>query len=389
MTIEIKGTCNEKFAAVREAFEENFSAGGEVGATVCATVDGETVVDLWAGHQDKRRTRPWEQDTIVTVYSTTKTMAALVMLMLADRGEIDFYEPVAKYWPEFGQNGKEDIEVRHVMAHSAGLAGTDVDVGPDGLYSQDKMAETLAAQKPWWDDRSQSGYHGMTQGYLQAEIVRRVTGKTLGTFFADEIAGPLDADFFIGVPPEKDDQVCIIIPADDGGDDEDFEKAIAEMFGGRDSVGFRSFARPRAAPDAAGTEAWRRAEIPAANGHGNARSVANVHRIIALGGEVDGRRFMSREGVERIFDKQTEGTDLVLGVPTVFGMGFGLAGGFMQLGPRGCSWGGAGGSLAIIDTDARTTFAYVMNQMVVTVVGDERSRRLQAAFESSLGTASR
>lgn len=377
MPIDVHGKCDEKFASIRDAFEKNFDPGEDVGATVCCTIDGETVVDLWGGHADKARTRPWEEDTIVNVYSTTKTMAALVMLMLADCGEIDFYEKVTKYWPEFGQNGKEDIEVRHIMSHSAGLAGTDVDVG-EGIYSQDVMAETLAAQKPWWEDHTQSGYHAITQGWLQAEIVRRVTGKTLGQFFADEVATPLSADFFIGVPPEKDAQVSVIIPAEGGGN-------LAEAFGDKDSIGYKAFAKPKLPPNAPETQAWRRAEIPAANGHGNARSVANIHRIIALGGEVDGKRFLSQEGVARIFDKQTEGTDLVLGMPVTFGMGFGLAGGFMPLGPGGCFWAGAGGSMAIIDTDTRSTFAYVMNQMTANLVGDVRVAGLLGGFVEGMG----
>lgn len=379
MTTPIHGFCDEKFAAVREAFEKNFVEQEDVGATFCATIDGETVIDLWGGWQDKEKSKEWEEDTIVNVYSTTKTMAALVMLMLADRGEIDFYEKVTKYWPEFGQNGKGDIEVRHIMSHSAGLSGMDVDVSADELYSQDRMAELLAAQAPWWEDRNQSGYHALTQGNLQAEIVRRVTGKTLGQFFADEVATPMGADFFIGVPPEKDAQVCVIIPAEDSEN-----RTLADAFGDEEALGYRTFASPMVPPGAPETEAWRRAELPAANGHGNARSVANIHKIIALGGSVDGREYLSKAGVDRIFDEQTNGTDLVLPMPIRFGMGFGLSSGVLPLGPGGCFWGGAGGSLAIIDTDVKSTAAYVMNQMTANIVGDARGFNLLGGFAMGL-----
>ena len=379
MSLEIHGFCDEKFAAVREAFEKNFVEQGDVGATFCATIEGETVIDLWGGWKDKEKTQAWEDDTIVNVYSTTKTMAALVMLMLADRGEIDFYEKVAKYWPEFAQNGKGDIEVRHIMSHSAGLSGMDVAVSAQELYSQDRMAELLAAQAPWWEDRSKSGYHALTQGNLQAEIVRRVTGKTLGQFFADEVATPLGADFFIGVPPEKDAQISVIIPA--GGSE---NQTLASVFGEEESLGYKTFACPAVPAGAPATEAWRRAELPAANGHGNARSVANIHKIIALGGTVGGREFLSKAGVDRIFDEQTNGQDLVLPIPVRFGMGFGLSGGFMPLGPGGCFWAGAGGSMAIIDTDMKTTSAYVMNQMTANIVGDTRSFGLMGGFAQGL-----
>jgi CubicO group peptidase (beta-lactamase class C family) len=375
MTLEVHGRCDEKFASVREAFENNLKGDVEVGATFAATIDGETVIDLWGGYKDREKTTAWEEDTIVNVYSTTKTMAALVMLMLADRGEIDFYEKVAKYWPEFAQNGKEDIEVRHIMCHSAGLPGTDIKLTEAEIYSQDRMAEVLAAQKPWWEDRTQSGYHALTQGYLEAEIVRRVTGKSLGTFFADEIAKPMDADFYIGVPPEKDRQVSIIIPGSEQSGD-----GLPKQFGDENSIGFRTFASPKVDTTWPAHEGWRRAEIPAANGHGNARSVAQIHRIIAQGGEVDGKRYLSKQGVDRIFDRQTSGVDLVLPLHFNMGMGFGLASDTIPMGPGGCFWGGAGGSMAIIDTEAHTTMAYVMNQMSATLLGDDRFAPLYGGF---------
>ena len=372
MTIEVHGTWDEKFDPVIETFKQSLAAGLDTGASFCGTIEGETVIDVWAGHADKEKTQPWEKDTIINVYSSTKTMASLVMLMLADRGEIDFYEKVTAYWPEFGQNGKEGIEVRHFMSHSAGLSGLDEEVTEDQIYDHDYICALLARQKPWWEPGSQSGYHALTQGYLQGEIVRRVTGKTLGAFFAEEVAGPLGADFFIGVPPEKDPQVITILPPEGS--------ALATPEG--DGIAARTFASPKVDATWAGHEGWRRAEIPAANGHGNARSVAEIHKILANGGKAKGRRFLSEEGVRRIFDVQTEGEDLVLKMPITFGMGFGLNSEAMPLSPNAntCFWGGWGGSLIAIDNDAHITGSYVMNQMAEGLIGDVRGGLLWGGF---------
>jgi CubicO group peptidase (beta-lactamase class C family) len=374
MTTDVHGECDDKFASVREAFEASLASGADIGASFCATVEGETVIDIWGGYKDREKTAAWEEDTIVNVYSSTKTMASLVMLMLADRGEIDFYEKVSKYWPEFAQNGKESVEVRHIMSHSAGLSGLDEPVTEAQLYDRDYIASLLAAQAPWWTPGSQSGYHALTQGQLQGEIVQRVTGKTLGQFFADEVAGPMEADFFIGVPPEKDGQVITIIP-DPG--------ASAALSAGQEgSIAARTFASPAVDATWAGHEAWRRAEIPAANGHGNARSIAEIHTILANGGAARGKRYLSEAGVKTIFDVQTEGDDLVLQTPVTFGMGFGLNSEAMPLSPNPntCFWGGWGGSLVVIDTDAHLSGAYVMNQMAGGLIGDVRGATLWGGF---------
>ncbi len=215
--MEINGTFDDRFSSVRDAFAANFDPDRtpeEVGASVAITVDGELVVDLWAGTVtgDDGVEKPWDRDTIVNVWSTTKTVSALCMLMLADRGEIDFYSPVAKVWPEFAANGKGDIEIRHVMSHTAGLAGWRDPITVEDLYDWDKVTSLLAAQEPWWEPGTASGYHGLTQGYLEGEIVRRVTGQTIGEFAAKEVTGPLDADFHIGTAAEHDSRVAHVIP---------------------------------------------------------------------------------------------------------------------------------------------------------------------------------
>jgi CubicO group peptidase (beta-lactamase class C family) len=383
MAVEVHGRCDETFAAVREAFALNLE-NEDLGATFAVTVEGETVIDLWGGYQDHEKLIPWEKDTITNVYSTTKTMAALTVLMLADRGDIDLYEPVATYWPEFAQNGKDKIATRHFLSHSAGLAGLDERVSEEDLYDHRKIAELLASQKPWWEPGTASGYHAATQGYLLGEVVRRVTGKTLGTLFAEEIAAPLDADFYIGTPAEQDHKVAPLWPPIDP------DHHMLNHAAPSGSVGERVGRSPACNANWARTVPWRRAEIPAANGHGNARSVAEIHAILANGGMAKGKRFMSEEGPKRIFDVQTQGEDLVFERPAKFGMGFGLNGEKTPVGPNPntCYWGGWGGSFALVDLDAHTTISYVMNQMVQQELNavDQRIAGLIGGFAAGLHT---
>lgn len=363
---EIHGTCDAAFGAVRDRFERNFEEGLEVGASVCVTVAGETVVDLWAGDADPDG-RPWEEDTIVNVWSTTKTMAAIVMLMLADRGLLDLDAPVARYWPGFAENGKEGVLVRHVLAHSAGLPGWDPAIRIEDLFDQDRLAANLAGQAPWWEPGTAAGYHAITQGHLEAEIVRRVTGSSLGTFFRDEVAGPLGAEFHIGLPETEEPRVGVMIPP------EGAALAAADDLPG-DDVGVRALRSVPLTGAEPNTRRWRAAEIPAAGGTGNARGVARIHAAVANGGRLDGTVLFGAETLERVFEEQIETTDVVLRVPMRYGMGFGLMTDLIPLSPnpRSCFWGGWGGSLAVIDVDSAMSFAYVMNKMASGLVGDTR-----------------
>ncbi|HTO69979.1 MAG TPA: serine hydrolase domain-containing protein, partial [Myxococcota bacterium] len=358
--------CAAGFEPVREAFLANFRDGAEVGASVAVTRNGVPVVDLWAG-QAKQGGAPWQRDTIVNVYSTTKTMASLCVLMCADRGLLDLDAPVANYWPEFGQNGKGGVLVRHVMSHSAGLPAFDPPLaGPTALYDWDGIVRRLAADKPWWTPGDGSGYHALTQGYLQGELVRRVTGRTIGAFFRDEVARPLGADFHIGLPPEHDARVAELVPPP--------QALGAAVQGDPDSVSARAMRSVPIDGTEPRTTAWRRAEIPAAGGVGNARSIARIHSALACGGEVDGVRLLSEAMVRRIGVEQTNGIDRVLQVPARFGMGFGLPHPSMPISPNpnALFWGGWGGSLAVIDLDAGMSIAYAMNKMAVEVMGDLR-----------------
>ena len=372
---DIHGTCDERFAPVREAFEANFRDGSEVGASVAVSIEGEYVVDLWGGYRDAAKTLPWEQDTIVNVYSSTKTMAALCLLVLADRGEVDLYGKVAKYWPEYAQNGKEATEVRHFLSHNAGLSGMDEPFAGDAVYDWDKMIHALERQAPWWEPGTASGYHALTQGHLIGEVVRRVTGKTLGTFFREEIAGPLGADFHIGTPREAWPRIAELIPpaSPPAGD------APA------DSVAARTFRNPAVSANDAATDGWRLAEIPAANGHGNARSIVRVQTAVANLGSAWGVQLLSEAGARRVFDEQSFSEDLVLGVPIRFGMGYGLTSDQLPMGPNPhiAYWGGWGGSTVVVDQDARMCVSYVMNRMEADLLGDMRGFGiLQGAYQS-------
>ncbi len=293
----IHGNVEPGFEAVRAAFEDNFATQGDVGASVAITIGGQTVVDLWGGTatfdgpDDDEAGVPgvegdWQEDTIINVWSTTKTMAALVCLVLADRGELDLYEPIATYWPEFAANGKEQIATRHVLAHTAGLSGWDEPLHVSDYLDHDKLVGLHAAQAPWWEPGTQSGYHAMSQGFLLGEIVKRVDGRSLGTFFAEEVAGPLGADFHIGTPAECDPRVARVIPPP------------GPLVGDPDpaSIAFRTFSNPPMTADVSWRKDWRRAEIPAGGGHGNARSVALCHTPTACGGTANGVTLLSRGG---------------------------------------------------------------------------------------------
>lgn len=373
------GFVHDRFAPVREAFDANLKTGADLGASFAATVEGETVVDIWGGWADEAKTRPWETDTIVNVYSTTKTMTALTALLLADRGEIDFDAPVAKYWPEFAANGKDRVKVSHLMSHSAGLSGWKEPITREDLYDWDKATALLAAQAPYWEPGTASGYHGLTQGYLVGEVVRRVTGRSLGTVFREEIAEPLGADFHIGLPASEDARVADLIPPPPG-------QAIGD--GEQSELNRNMSSNPPINPLDTRTRAWRAAEIPAAGGHGNARSIAEVHVLLANGGVAKGKRLMSEAGCRKALEVQIEGTDLIFNAPAKFGMGFGLPGPMVPLpNPNSLFWGGYGGSLVIIDMDARTTFGYAMNKMAGTTTGDMRALGLAMAMWAALGAS--
>jgi CubicO group peptidase (beta-lactamase class C family) len=364
---DVNGTCDPRFDAVRAALQGNLDSGEDLGASMVVDIDGERVVDLWGGFRDPEHTTAWDEDTIVNVWSTTKTVTSLAALMLADRGQLDVYAPVAEYWPEFAAAGKQDVRVRHLMSHTSGVSGLEQPAVIEDLYDWDKSTSRMAAQAPWWAPGTASGYHALNFGHLIGEVVRRVSGKSLKQFVAEEIAGPLGADFQIGAAPADWGRIADVIPPPPL----PFDMASIDT----SSPAFKTMTGPGPDASVANTPGWRNADIGAANGHGNARSVARVMSVLARGGEVDGVRLLGPDTIELIFDEQSNGVDLVVGVPLRFGIGYGLPLESLTWIPMGktCFWGGWGGSMIIMDLERRMTISYMMNKMGAGVIGSDRS----------------
>ena len=335
-----------------------------MGAAVCVYLDGVRVVDCWGGHADAKRARPWTADTIVSVASTTKGMVALCAHMLAERGKLDLDAPTARYWPEFAQAGKQDIPVRWLLSHRAGLPAIRRLLPADALFDWSAMTAALAESAPWWTPGSRHGYHAITYGHLVGEIIRRVDGRSVGAFLHDEVAGPLRADFFIGVPEAVDARAATVLPPPPPAEPTVWDTILADP----ESVSGRAFLNPPRSPDLVNTRAWRAAEIPGANGHTSARGVARVYATLARGGELDGIRLLTPAAIDRAIVEQSSGRDEVLTLPTRFATGFmlGLPGGVFNCGPGRRTFGhpGHGGSIGFADPDARLAFGYVTNQYI-------------------------
>ncbi|WP_199506066.1 serine hydrolase [Geodermatophilus sp. TF02-6] len=379
---EVEGTCTSRFERVRDALAENLGTGEELGASVHVDLDSEPVVDLWGGFRDEERTTPWTEDTIVNVWSTTKTVTNLAALLLVDRGELDPSAPVARYWPEFAAAGKDAIEVRHLMSHTSGVSGWEKPFAIEDMYDWDAATARLAAQAPWWEPGTASGYHASNQGHLVGEVIRRITGRSLKQFVAEEIAGPLGADFQIGAREADWGRIAEVVPPPPL----PFDLAALPP----DSPVVKTFTAPVADAAQANTAGWRRADMGAVNGHGNACSVARVLSVLARGGQVDGVRLLSPRTIDVVFQQQSDGVDLVLGVPARFGIGWALPKAeLLPYVPDGriCFWGGWGGSLIVTDLDRRMTFSYMMNKMAPGILGSPRSEGYLRAVYDALGVA--
>jgi len=499
--VKIHGSCGHRFKSVKEAFTQSIEEKKEVGASFAVMIDGEYVIDIYGGYKDTEKTQPWENDTICNVFSTTKVPTALCTMMCVDRDLLDLDEKVSKYWPEFAQGGKENISVRHILSHSSGLAGIDEPIPWSAWYDWNRIIKLLEVQKPWWEPGTKSGYHGFTQGYLLGELVKRVTGKSLGTFFKEEIANPLNIDFYIGLPEDQIPCVSNLIPARSSGEEislifgyiteiankserikkeiEKLEKYIEfefvdqEIFGmtisnnkitidnkklekspdykftiaketsaiilslfspfnneaeivssnmkvegdsediklikklfeiianevrTSGSLVLRQLLNPINYVDISirsSERLWQNSEIPAANGHGNARSVAKIASIIACGGEINNIRLLSAETIEKMLEEQIYDTDLIVLVPIRWGLGVALSGKIISFpNDRTCFWQGAGGSGIIMDLDNKIGIGYVMNQMrnqplsetlSNKFLSDTRGNRLVTAVYESLG----
>ena len=354
---EMEGDCDPRFAAVRDAFATGFADGLEVGASLAVEVYGEVVVDLWGGHADAARTSPWTRDTIACVFSCTKGLAAIALLHLVDNGKVDLDIPVATYWPEFAAEGKDTIPVRWLLTHEAGLSVIDRPMPFGSLSDWDAMVDALATQAPAWEPGTGHGYHGVTFGHLVGEVVRRADGRTIGRYLAEEITDPLEATCFLGLPDTEDARTAEMSI--------ELDPAARTFFShwGPDDLGPKSFGNP---PDCNVIEhtngrAFRGAEIPSANAHADARALARVYGALGTGD------ILSPDLVAEAGRTHVEGDDLVMGLPTRFGLGFEITmpEAEFSFGPGACSFGhnGSGGSLGFLDPDRGVSFGYVMNRM--------------------------
>ncbi len=353
---EISGTCDPRFAAVREAFSENFARGRELGGAVAVIVEGHVVAELWCGWADADRSRVWQRDTLVNVFSVGKAMAALCVLMLVSRGALDLDEPVSRRWPEFATAGKEEITVREVLSHRAGLAAIGRDLPDGSLYEWERVTAALAEQRPWWTPGAGHGYHVHTFGFLAGEIVRRAAGERIGAFLRHEITETLDVELSFGLA--RGDRVrCAEYVYD--------LEQVARVGLGRGGAGESSLREHMNPAGATGlgtvnTAAWQDAELPSANLHAGALAIARVYDAL-IG---DGQRLVDGDVLREATVEAAAGEDLVLGRPSRFGLGFQLTQPERPLGPNARSFGhfGSGGSVGFADPDAHVAFAYVMNR---------------------------
>ena len=366
----VHGTTAPGFERVRGVFERNFTDDIEVGASFSAVVGGETVVDLWGGYQDRDCSRPWLADTLVNVYSTTKGVASATLATVVEDGALDYDAPVKDYWPEF-RAGANGLSVGQFLSHQSGVCGLREPVTVADLYDWTRMTERIAAEEPHWEPGTAAGYHAILWGYLAGELARRITGKSLGQLLRERIAGPLGADFHIGLPDSEHHRVADLIGPNHARKQPD----PASLLGAKMPPLFRfALQNPSVRPwQDACTAPWRCAEIAAANGHGNARGIARIYGALA-----DGERILKRETIAAMtVEEWGMSDDLVLGRPMRRGRGINLntEG---QYGPNPSAFGhnGAGGSIGFADPERRLGVGYAMNQMQPGIEADTRGNRL-------------
>ena len=365
--IDVQGTCDARFQAVRDAFVENFAQGREVGASVSMTLNGETVVDLWGGSADEAGVQPWGEETLVNVYSTTKGMGATCIHLLVDRGELDLDAPVARYWPEFAQAGKASLPVHYLLSHRAGLPAIAKALPTEALYDWDQMCAALAEQAPWWEPGAGHGYHALTYGWLVGEVVRRVDGRSIGTFFREEVAEPLGLDAHIGCGPELDGRIAELLPSPPPPPGQ--VDLLAAMMAEKESMSAKAFANPPVlGRKTVNSRAWRAAEICSANGHTNARSLARLYAALGAwtrGESFEGLHLISSATLELAREEHAAGMDKVLRLDNRIALGYMLPSPMRRFSNNAHAFGhaGAGGSLGFTDPEHGLSFGYAMNQM--------------------------
>lgn len=375
---QIGGQVAPGFEGVRDVFAAQFDSGAEVGASFAIYKDGKYLVDLWAGHADKAKTKAWTRDTLPNVWSTTKAVTALCFALLVERGQLSYDDKVVKYWPEFGVHGKDQLTVGQVLSHQAGLSTLREPISTEDLYDSEALAARMAAAEPLWEPGTRSGYHAITFAYPAAELVRRISGKTLGQFFREEIAEPWKIDFYIGLPESEEPRVAEMVAATnptalDPAHMTDLQKM--------------TFSNPAPSETLPNERAWRAAEIGSANGRGSAVALAKLFGSVAKDGTAEGVKLFSSTTRDALSKEQILNEDLVLGLPGSWGAGVLRNLGGMLYGPNDASFGhsGWGGSFAMSDPVAGLGIAYVMNQMGPDLAADPRAMALLAASYEALG----
>jgi CubicO group peptidase (beta-lactamase class C family) len=397
MTAQVHGTCDPRFEKVKSLFQSYLETGEELGASLCVNIDGTDVLDLWGGYADAARTKPWETDTITCIWSSTKIITALALLICIDRGLVDPNEKVSKYWPEFAANGKEGVEVRHMLSHATGLSGWQESVTMQDVCDLEKTTNMLVQQAPWWEPGTASGYHAFTMGHLIAGLIQKVTNLPIDEFVKQEITGPLGADFQFGANEKDWSRTAEIVPPPPMTDLSSVPPALKDP----SSIAFRTIAiNPGLDAKQANEEMFRKAVIPAGNGFSNARGLVRILSAIALSSPENASSFLSQKTVDRIFTTQQHGPDLVVSIPVRFGLGLALSapGSMNENLPEGKvgSWGGWGGSQGIVDAERKVTIGYVMNKMENAGLGPNetgekkgmgnyRMRKYLAAIYEALG----
>jgi CubicO group peptidase (beta-lactamase class C family) len=392
------GTCDPRFARVGEELERSFAERGEVGASVAVTLDGETVVDLWGGIADPATGREWTADTLSNLFSCTKGATALCAHLLADRGELDLDAPVSAVWPEFAKNGKDRIPVRQLLCHQAGLPALREPLPEGALYDWDLMADRLAAEEPFWEPGTRHGYHALTFGFLVGEVVRRVSGAPLGTFFREQVAGPLDLDLWLGLPEEDEHRVAPTIPA--AMPESLDELPVMHRTAMADMASLQGLVLANNGgyllPGEADTRAAHAADMGSVGAIGNGRSLAGMYRPLALDGSIDRVRLVGPAEIARMGAVASAGgVDAVVLVPSRWSLGFmkgvdnrhlpGIDASSILLSDVAFGHAGMGGSLGFADPGARMSFGYSMNQQGLGVAMHERGQALVDAVYESLG----
>ena len=365
----VAGGCAPKFERLRPALADIMTAGTEVGAALTVYVDKQCVVDLWAGHADAARARPWQRDTLVNLFSVGKAISAVCLLRLVEAGRVDLDAPVARYWPEFAQGGKARVPVRYLLTHQVGLPAVGRVLPPEAWRDWTLMTGALAAQAPWWEPGTGHGYHVHTQGFLIGEVIRRVIGQSLGAYFRAELGGPAGLDWHWGLGPEHDARCADYLPPAPSPERDAFERRLRGDGGALEGLALMRLHAYHNPPQLSGmsivnTRAWRAAEVPSTNGYGTARAIARLYSALATDGTLDGVHVLGPEMVARAITEQVNGPDIVLERPTRYGLGFQLTMPERRLGPGPRAFGhfGAGGSLGFADPDARVAIGYAMNQ---------------------------